>query len=78
MARDDLFEAVRAQGLLIRGKDPMMVFSTMLWRMPNRFVRLGAKIGYWLTQEPCALFNYVPPPPGSEPALEPPPPYKDG
>lgn len=61
--RDELFLAVQREGLDIRGKDPMMVFSTMLWRMPKRFVRLGGKIGYWLTQVPCPAVNYLPPPP---------------
>ncbi|MBI5262488.1 MAG: hypothetical protein HY852_11810 [Bradyrhizobium sp.] len=63
MSRDTLFREVMREGLDIQGKDPLMVFSTMLWRMPKRFVRLGGKVGYWLTQEPCPEVNYVPPPP---------------
>ena len=63
MLRDDLFAAIKKDGLDIRGKDPLMVFSTMLWRMPKRFVRLGQKTGYWLTNEPCPAVGYLPPPP---------------
>ncbi len=65
MSRDALFREVMASGLDIQGKDPLMVFSTMLWRMPKRFVRLGGKIGYWLTQEPWPAVNYTPPKPPS-------------
>jgi hypothetical protein len=67
MSRDALFREVARAGLDIQGKDPLMVFSTMLWRMPKRFVRLGGKTGYWLTQEPCPAVNYVPPAPSLPP-----------
>lgn len=57
--REDLFMALAARGVLIHGKDPQMVLSTMLWRMPNDFVRL-AKHGYWLRDLPWAPANYSP------------------
>ncbi|ERF82832.1 hypothetical protein JQ559_30580 [Bradyrhizobium viridifuturi] len=72
MARDELFKAVTRDGMTIQGKDPEMVFSTMLWRMQDRFVRLRPH-GYWLTRMPCAAVGYLPSPPLSAPAPEPEP-----
>ena len=70
MTREELFKAVTRDGMRIQGKDPEMVFSTMLWRMQDRFVRLRPH-GYWLTRMPCAAVGYLPSPPLSAPAPEP-------
>lgn len=59
MTRTDLFNEIKRRGLEIHGKDPEMVFSTMLWRMQDRFVRLP-KFGYWLKKEPCSVVGYLP------------------
>lgn len=57
--RAKLYEAVLAWGMTIYGKDPEMVFSTMLWRMRDRFIRLRDH-GYWLINEPCSRVGYDP------------------
>lgn len=44
--RDELFELLTERGLIIQGKDPKMVLSTMLWRMRAKIVRLKSG-GYW-------------------------------
>lgn len=46
MSRRELFDALAARGIIIRGKDPEMVLSTMLWRSKDRIVRLPNH-GYW-------------------------------
>lgn len=48
MSRRDLFEALKEQGIELRGKDPEMVLSTMLWRSQDRIERL-IPFGYWPT-----------------------------
>lgn len=50
-SRARLFAEMPAHGLNIQGTNPEMVFSTMLWRMRDRFERLP-KRGYWLKGEP--------------------------
>lgn len=57
--RTALFSAVRERGLHIKGSDPEMVFSTMLWRTPGLIVRLP-DWGYWLPEEPFEPAGYVP------------------
>ncbi|MBU1175542.1 MAG: hypothetical protein KKH72_09085 [Alphaproteobacteria bacterium] len=59
MSRRDLFEAVRKAGFDIKGKDPEVVFSTMLWRERHRIVRLD-KLGYWPADKPYEPAGYVP------------------
>ncbi|AWL92695.1 hypothetical protein CIT37_11090 [Bradyrhizobium ottawaense] len=59
--RDDLFMALKLDGVEIVGKDALMVLSTMMWRMQERFVRIPGK-GYWLKWEPCPAVGYIPPP----------------
>lgn len=61
MSRDDLFTALKTDGIDIIGKDPWMVFSTMMWRMQDRFVRLQGH-GYWLAKEAWLPAGYRPPP----------------
>lgn len=49
--RKRLFSELGPKGIHIQGTDPEMVFSTMLWRMKDRFERHQGK-GYWLKGEP--------------------------
>ncbi len=44
--RDELYGLLTGQGLTIKGRDPYMVLSTMLWRMSNEIVRIEGG-GYW-------------------------------
>lgn len=60
LGRAELFSLVEHSGLKIQGKDPQMVFSTMLWREPKKIVRLKEH-GYWLADEPFPEAGYVPP-----------------
>lgn len=55
--RKDLFDALAMRGLIIRGKDPEMVLSTMLWRSPDKIVRLPPH-GYWPKGVDCKPANY--------------------
>lgn len=50
-SRATLFHALPANGIEIHGTNPEMVFSTMLWRLKDRFVRIPGK-GYWFAGEP--------------------------
>lgn len=59
LSREQLFAHLDARGMTIIGKDPQMVLSTMLWRMPERFVRLPGH-GYWVADEPWPPAGYVP------------------
>lgn len=47
MPRRLLMDALRRRGIVIKGKDPEMVLSTMLWRDQDRVVRIKSH-GYWL------------------------------
>jgi HB1, ASXL, restriction endonuclease HTH domain len=40
IARKELLKAVTERGIIVSGKDPEMVLSTMMWRMQNEFIRL--------------------------------------
>lgn len=57
--RDELYDLLTARGLVIRGKDPLMVLSTMLWRMRDQIVRLDSG-GYWPADVPNAAIGYAP------------------
>lgn len=46
LMRSELFERLAADGIVIQGKDPEMVLSTMLWRTKDLIRRLKAG-GYW-------------------------------
>jgi hypothetical protein len=59
MLRDELFGKLQTSGTDIRGKDPKMILSTMLWRMPDRFVRLKG-FGYWPREMPYPPAHYDP------------------
>jgi hypothetical protein len=56
--RDELYDILTSRGLLINGKDPQMVLSTMLWRMKGEIERLGNG-GYWLKGTPVPLIGKV-------------------
>jgi hypothetical protein len=57
--RQELFALLANRGLMIYGKDPEMVLSTMMWRMQEHFVRLP-RFGYWKRNEPYQPAGYVP------------------
>ena len=46
MSRADLFAAMTAKGLILHGKEPAVVLSTMLWRMKT-VVSFISGLGYW-------------------------------
>lgn len=60
VSRADLFKEIVSQGYTIKGTDPEMVLSTMLWRMHDRVTRLKSG-GYWLTDKPSPDGSYTPP-----------------
>ena len=51
VSRADLFKELISRGCTINGKNPEMVLSTMLWRVPEKIIRLK-KGGYWLPDKP--------------------------
>ncbi len=59
VGRKDLFETLTAMGITIRGKDPEMVLSTMLWRSKDKVVRLPNH-GYWPAHLPYDAAHYDP------------------
>lgn len=61
MSRQQLFQAVTERGIDIQGKNPLMVFSTMLWRTQERIVRLRP-YGYWPADKPYPPADYFPAP----------------
>ncbi len=59
MGRTELFEALSEAGVVIRGSNPEMVLSTMLWRMSSQIVRLQPH-GYWPADVPNAEVGFDP------------------
>lgn len=59
MMRADLFRALAEKGIVINGKDPEMVLSTMMWRMQDKFVRIPSW-GYWFRDRPFTPAKYKP------------------
>jgi hypothetical protein len=57
--RTELFKELAARGIVIHGKDPEMVLSTMMWRMKEDFVRLPGH-GYWIKMLPWKPAKYEP------------------
>lgn len=47
------------RGLVINGKDPQMVLSTMLWRKRDQVARVNGG-GYWLAEVPNEAAGYDP------------------
>ena len=58
IARNDLFEALKSLGIIIRGADPKVVLGTMLWRTDD-IIRLRGH-GYWLKIRPFEPAGYNP------------------
>lgn len=54
MSRTELYEALVKKGFVIRGTNPEMVLSTMLWRMRDRVGRLATG-GYVLREHMITL-----------------------
>jgi HB1, ASXL, restriction endonuclease HTH domain len=59
LPRKDLLKAISERGIIVSGKDPEMVLSTMMWRMQNEFVRLPSW-GYWFRSRPYGPAGYDP------------------
>jgi hypothetical protein len=59
MARRELYESLIRRGVIINGKDPEMVLSTMLWRTKEKIVRLPP-YGYWPADEAYPPAHYDP------------------
>ena len=58
--RDELYDLLIEQGIVINGKNPKMILSTMLWRVkPSKLVRLKGG-GYWLKDKRYDAENYIP------------------
>lgn len=68
LSRDALYAGLQADGIKIKGADPKMVLSTMLWRSKDRIVRVKTPKGhrYWLAEVPNADIGYDPNPPETE------------
>lgn len=59
LPRKEIFERLKADGVVIYGKDPEMVLSTMLWRSQDQIVRLRG-FGYWPKDTPYDQAGYDP------------------
>jgi hypothetical protein len=59
LSRDDLLNEVTQRGMVIEGKDRAGVFTTMLWRMRDKIVKLDSG-GYWLADVEYPTENYYP------------------
>lgn len=51
LSRAQLYEALKNRDVTIVGKDPLVVFSTMLWRMRERIPFYKGR-GYWFPDRP--------------------------
>ena len=59
MSRSDLFKSLADRGIVLHGKNPEVVLSTMLWRMKSEIVRLQP-YGYWVADKPFEKAGYHP------------------
>lgn len=59
LSRTELYDGLTANGLKLEGKDPLMVFSTMLWRERDRVTRIRGH-GYWPADQPYPPARYFP------------------
>lgn len=57
--RDELYDLLTDKGLIIQGKDPKMVLSTMLWRMKGEIARVSGG-GYWPADMPNPEIGFDP------------------
>jgi hypothetical protein len=64
LSRAELFDGLAERGLAIDGQNPLMVFSTMLWRERSRIARLRG-YGYWPADKAYPPASYYP----AEPTL---------
>ncbi len=58
MSRDDLFDALQSDGVVLQGKNPPVILQTMLWRMQDRIVHLKGH-GYWPREDAYMAAGYV-------------------
>lgn len=59
LSRQVIFDKLQARGVVIEGKNPLMILSTMLWRTPKRIVRLRGH-GYWPADIPYEPASHDP------------------
>jgi len=57
--RNELFAEVTKRGIQINGIDPLMVFSTMLWRERERVIRIRG-YGYWVADQAYPPAGFLP------------------
>ncbi|MGO9945198.1 MAG: hypothetical protein ACLPIC_20945 [Rhodoblastus sp.] len=57
--RAELYEALKGRGVIVNGNDPLVTFSTMLWRMKPVIMHLQG-FGYWDPALPYADADYAP------------------
>ncbi len=58
--RDELYDLLIQQGVIINGKNPKMILSTMLWRVKNSGVVRLKSGGYWLKDRRYPPADYIP------------------
>lgn len=59
LRKQQLFDALVNEGVVIHGKDPTLVLSTMLWRSQDKVVKLREH-GYWIAAKPYRAAGYRP------------------
>ena len=57
--RVELYDALVKRGIVVNGIEPLVTFSTMLWRMKSRVAHLKG-FGYWDANLPYAPAAYGP------------------
>ena len=57
--RDKLYDLLKGIGLEVKGADPLVTLSTMLWRMRDKIIHFQGK-GYWPQHKPYPPTGYVP------------------
>lgn len=61
VTRGDLYERLRGRNIVVEGKDPEQVLSTMLWRTRDSVPIVRLKTGgYWLADKPHEASGYDP------------------
>lgn len=61
VTRGDLYERLKARNIVVEGKDPEQVLSTMLWRTRDSVPIVRLKTGgYWLANKPHEASGYDP------------------
>lgn len=49
-----LYDELQRRGVIVRGKKPIAVLNTMMWRMSDRFQKVPG-LGYWLAKTPFTI-----------------------